>query len=269
MRVVSVSSGGSGDTGAIINLAGALAELGSDVLILDERPGVHGVAGVLGLNARFDLDEMIVRGPAGIHVLPMARCASSLSQLSERELQRLLQRFGRLGIAVDTLLVDAPPGRASSLLAPGAGAQEVIVIAGGSAEAITSSYALIKRLSMEFACREFHVLVSNVASESRARAIVANLAGVAQRYLRVSLEFMGHVPPDEKLQYAARLRLPVVTAFPEAAAAGSFRGLAQVIFGWPCGDDEGCGLSDVIGRLVQPCSLLTAQSHANHRAQYV
>ena len=262
LRVVSISAGagGSGKTGAIVNLAGALAELGSDVLILDEHPAAHSVAAALGLKARFDLedvirrerdfDEVIVRGPAGILILPLARGARSLAQLPAPEQQRLVERCGRLGFPVDTLLVDAAPGSASALVWPGAAAQEVIVLAGGSAAAITAAYALIKRLSNEFARREFHILVGNVASESEARTIFGNMAGVARRYLQVSLDLMGHVPPDDKLQHAARLRLPVVAAFPGAAAAGSFRRLAQAIAGWPRPEEDGCGFDDFMRRLI-------------------
>ena len=257
---ISAGAGGSGKTGAIVNLAGALAELGSDVLILDESPAAHGVTAALGLKARFDLedvirrerdlDEVIVRGPAGILILPLARGARSLAQLPAPEQQRLVERCGRLGFPVDTLLVDAAPGSASALVWPGAAAQEVIVLAGGSAAAITAAYALIKRLSNEFARREFHVLICNVASESEARTIFANMARVARRYLQVSLDLMGHVPPDDKLQHAARLRLPVVAAFPGAAAAGSFRRLAQAIAGWPRPEEDGCGFDDFMRRLI-------------------
>lgn len=268
LRVVSISAGGSGKTGAIVNLAGALAELGSDVLILDEHPAAHGVAAALGLKARFDLedvirrerdlDEVIVRGPAGILILPLARGVRSLAQLPAPEQQWLVERCGRLGFPVDTLLVDAAPGSASALVWPGTAAQEVIVLAGGSAAAITAGYALIKRLANEFARREFHVLVSNVASESEARTIFGNMAGVARRYLQVSLDFMGHVPPDDKLQHAARLRLPVVAAFPGAAAAGSFRRLAQAITGWPRAEEDGCGFDDFMRRLIHSNRLRTA-----------
>lgn len=276
LRVVSISAsaGGSGKTGAIVNLAGALAELGSDVLILDEHPAAHGVTAALGLKARFDLedvirrerdlDEVIVRGPAGILILPLARGARSLSQLPAPEQQRLVERCGRLGFPVDTLLVDAAPGSASALVWPGTAAQEVIVLAGGSAAAITAAYALIKRLSNEFARREFHVLVSNVASESEARTIFGNMAGVARRYLQVSLDFMGHVPPDDKLQHAARLRLPVVAAFPGAAAAGSFRRLAQAIAGWPRAEEDGCGFDDFMRRLIHSNRLRTAAAETSH-----
>mgnify|MGYP001559917367 CR=1 FL=1 len=268
LRVVCVSAGGSGDTGAIVNLAGALAELGSDVLILDEQPAARGVTAALGLKARFDfehvirrerdLDEVIVRGPAGIRILPVARGTRSLLQLPATEQQRVLERCGRLGFSVDTLLVAAAAGSASALPWPGPAAEEVIILAGGSAAAITTAYALIKRLSNEFARREFHVLVSNVASESEARTIFANMSGVARRYLHVSLDFMGHVPPDDKLQHAARLRLPVVAAFPGAAAAGSFRRLAQAIAGWPRAEEDGCGFDEFMRRLIRSDGLRAA-----------
>jgi flagellar biosynthesis protein FlhG len=262
LRIVSVSAAGRGgsDIGATINLAAALAEIGSDVLILDEWSGLPKGAGALGLNVRFNLedllggsrplDDMIVHGPAGIRILPLARCGLSLSQLPESERRRLTLRLKRLGNPVDTLLVDAAPGRASTLLSGACGAREVIVLAGGGASEITAAYALIKRLSNEFARREFHVLVGNVASEDRARGIVGHMAGVARHYLRVSLDFMGHVPPDEKLLHAAHLRLPIVAAFPGAAAAGSFRSLAQAVANWPR-DADGAGvLDDVTSRFI-------------------
>lgn len=264
LRVVTISAGagtgGSGKTGAIINLAGALAELGRDVLVLDENPAARGIAAALGLKPRFDLedvirrerdlDEVIVRGPAGIMILPLARGARSLALLPAPEQQWLVERCGRLGFPVDTLLVDSAPGSASALLWPGTTAQEVIVLEGGSAAAITAAYALIKRLSSEFARREFHILVSDVASESEARTIFGNMARAARRYLQVSLDFMGHICPDDKLQHAARLRLPVVAAFPGAAAAGRFRSLAQAISAWPRADEDGYGFDDFMRRLI-------------------
>ncbi len=260
LQVVSVSTDGSGQPGAIVNLAGALAELGRDVLILDEQAGARGITGALGLKPRFDLadvisgrrelDDMIVTGPAGIRVLSLAHCKGVVSDLPQSEQRRLLDRFGRLNGAVDTLLVESSCGHASSLLACGAGVREVVVLAGGGAKEITAGYALIKRLNNRFARHEFHVMVNNVASEDLARTIVSNMAAVARRYLRVSLDFIGHVPPDEKLQHAARLCLPVVAAFPAAAAAESFRGLAQAVAAWPRGDDAISGLGDIMGRVI-------------------
>ena len=148
------------------------------------------------------------------------------------------------------LLVDSATHAAGALAWPGAAGQEVVVIAGGSAAAITAAYTSIKRLCNELARREFHILVGNVAGESKARAIFDNMAAVARRYLRASLHFMGYVPPDDKLLHAARLRLPVVAAFPGAAAAGSFRSVAQAVAGWPRAAEDGCGFDEFMRRLI-------------------
>lgn len=269
LRVVSISAGAGAGAGAtIVNLAAALSERGSEVLILDEQPAGRGAAAALGLKARFDfehvirrerdLDEVIVRGPAGILILPLARGARALAQLPAAQQQRLIERCGRLGFPVDTLLVDAAPGSASALLWPDAAASDVIVLPGGNPAAITAAYALIKRLANEFARREFQVLVCNVASEAEARTIFTNMAGAARRYLQVSLDFMGHVPPDDKLQQAARLRLPVVAAFPATAATGSFRRLAQAIAGWPRAEAGGSGFDDFMRRLIHSNCARTA-----------
>ena len=259
LRVVSVSADGGG-TAAVINLAGALAEQGSDVLILDERPQGQGVSAALGLNARFDLEhvirrerdleEVIVRGPGGILILPLARGAHSLAQLHAREQLRLVERCARLGIPVDTLLVHAAQGSASALPCAPTAEREVIVIAGGGPAAITAGYVLIKRLSNGCGRREFHVLLANVASEREAQAIFANMAGAARDYLQVALNFMGYIPPDDKLQHAARLRLPVVAAFPRAPAAASYRSLARAVADWPRAEQDGAGFGDFMRRLI-------------------
>ena len=275
LRVVSISAGtgGGGRIGAIVNLAGALAELGSDVLILDEYPPAQGVAAALGLKARCDLqdvisgkrdiDDMIVRGPGGILVLPLARGADSLSRLPASVQERLMERCGRLGLPVDTLLMNAAPGGGSTPIWPLTGARDVVVLAGSGSAAITTAYASIKRLCTEFERREFLVLVSNVAIEGEAREIFGNMAGVARRYLQVSLEFMGHIPPDDKLRHAARLRLPVVAAFPAAAAAGNFRRLARAIAGWPLAEECDGGFDDFMRRLINSSRLRTAATETS------
>lgn len=261
LRIVSINAGADNDGSAtaIVNLAAALIERGSDVLVLDAHPAAQGVAAALGLKARYDLgdvirrerdlEQVILRGPAGILVLPLAGGARCVSRLPPAARQQLLQRCGRLGLALDTLLLDAGADSAGALLWPGVEVQQVIVLAGGSASAITAAYGLIKRQANEYARREFHILVSNVASESEALAIFRNMAGAARRYLQVSLRFLGQIPPDEKLRHATRLRLPVVAAFPGAAAAESFRDLAQAIAGWPRTEGAG-GFDEFMHRLL-------------------
>lgn len=255
LRVVSVSAGegASQRNWAIINLAGALAHGGSEVLILDAGPAQQGVAAALGLQTRFDLedvvrgrrdlDDAILRGPAGIKVLPLARGARALAQMPGADQQWLIERCARAGLAFDTLLADAAQGA-------GVSAPELIFLGGAGASALTQAYASVKRLCGQFARREFQVMVGNVAGEREARAVFANIAGVARRHLRVSLDFLGHVPSDDRLRQAARLRMPVVAAFPDCASAASLRAMAHAIAGWPRPDQDGGGLDGFMRGLI-------------------
>ena len=256
LRVLSVSTGeGAGQRNwAMINLAGALAQGGSKVLILDAGPGEQGVAAALGLRIRFDLadvlgrrrelHEVILRGPGGISVLPLSRGAGSLARLPAPDWQWLVQRCAGAGLSFDTLLADAAHAGAA------APAAELIVLAGGNASAATQAYANVKRLCLGFARREFQVLVSNVQGEGEARAAFGNIARVARRHLCVSLDFLGHVPSDDRLRQAARLRMPVVAAFPDAASAVSLRKLAHSITGWPRTQQDSEGLDGFLRGLI-------------------
>ena len=263
LRVLSVSAGegASKRNWAMINLAGALAQGGSEVLILDAGPPEQGVAAALGLRVRFDLEdairrrrelhEVILRGPGGISVLPLSRGVRSLAQLAAPDRQWLLQCCDGAGQSFDTLLADAAY---ASFAAPAA---ELIVLDGAGASAVTQAYAHVKRLCLGFARRDFQVLVSNVEGEAQARAVFGNIARVARRHLRVSLDFLGHVPSDDRLRQAARLGIPVVAAFPDAASAVSLRRLAYSITGWPRTQQDSEGLDGFLRGLIDAGRPLT------------
>jgi flagellar biosynthesis protein FlhG len=275
LRVVAVAaaSGRAMRSETVVNLAAALAELGSEVLILDESPPAQGIAAALGLPARFDLedvirgerdwDDVIVRGPCGIRVLPFSRAARTPGALSARQRQEFLQHC-RFDLPVDTLLVNTGPQASAAMLWPDQAARKIMVLSGAGPAAVTEAYARIKRQSAEYGQREFHVVVGNVASEEQARTVFQNMAQVARGYLKVSLAYMGHVPRDGRIDTAARLRRPVVTAFPDSAASSAYRQVAQAIHGWPLAAHGRCGFDEFMQRLTEPglpCELAASTRH--------
>ena len=98
---------------------------------------------------------------------------------------------------------------------------------------MTDAYALIKVLNQGFARRNFHIVVNKVASPEEAGVVFNNMAEVARRFLKVSLDFMGFVPRDEKMHRATQLGRTVVDAFPATIAAQAFRTLAEKVEQWP------------------------------------
>lgn len=262
VRVVTVTSGRrrAGKTSIVLNLAVALARCGKNVLVLDEQAGKGNIDAMLGLKPHFDLlhvirrektlDEVIMQGPEGVQIVPAAQGVRKLAQLSVAEQEWLVQSFSHLPKAVDVVLVDAVAGIAGNVLSLSLAAQEVVVVVSGEAASITDAYAMIKVLRQDYAKQRFHIVVSKAKTEGEAQAIFNNMAQAANRYLDVSLEYMGYVPLDEKLRQSARIFKPVVEAFPASPSGTAFRRLAEAVDRWPHPKDDSGRLDTFLQRLI-------------------
>lgn len=262
VRVVSVASGrkGVGKTGDVLNLAVALAKRGRNVMLLDENPAGSNLSRLLGLSPKYDLlqvmqrekslEEVVLRGPEGIGVVPSSQGVKALANLDEDGSEWLLQAFSQFSETPDVILVDALPGLEADGLSLSLAAQEIIVVLSGQATSITDGYALIKILSQQYGRRRFRILVSK-AGEREAQAIFGNMAQAASRFLDATLDLMGYVPLDDKLRQSHRLGRPVVEAFPEAPSAVCFRQLAEVLEQWPYPTDDSAQLRGFMQRLIR------------------
>jgi flagellar biosynthesis protein FlhG len=270
VRVVTLASGGEGvgKTSIVANLAVALARQGRRVLVLDERIGQAGLAARLGLAPRFDLmhvirrektlEDVILHGPEGVDIVSAGQGLAALGELDADAQEWLVRSFSRLPDPVDVVLVDAVPGAASNIPSLSLASQEVVVVVSGEPSAIKEAYALIKVLNLNVAKRRFHILVSKCQGEEEARNLFRNMAEAANRFLGVSLDFMGHVPLDEKVAQAGRLFRTVVDAFPSAPAAKAFHGLAGAMDRWPCPSAETGRLDAFMERLIQSSRITAA-----------
>lgn len=249
-HIITVASGsmGAGKTSAVINLAIALARRGKDVLVIDENAGANNLAGTLGLSAHRDLldvirrdkalDEVIISGPDGIRLLPAGRGMPVLGKLGSHDQTHLIDCFGDFDQPTEVVLIDAAPGRASRMLSLNFSDHEIVVVVSPEPASITAAYALIKHISGDCGVRRFRVLVNRVGIEAEAQLIFDNMAGVALRYLAVSLDFMGFIPPDDKLRQSNRRGRSVIEVFPDAISAAAFRHAAESLNHWSRSEDE-------------------------------
>lgn len=237
--VIAVTSGsnGMGKTTAVVNLAVALAMAGRRVLILDENQDGNNAGAQLGLKARYDLldflkgekslDQIVLRGPAGVALVAARRAREALPycRLDERMLARRLKQISGLA---DVILMDSAFGGsgapATRILAP----RDVIVVLTPTASSITDAYAAIKAMNMNHARRDFGVLINHADSET-AQVVFGNIARVARRHLAVAIDYWGFIPPDGQLPSSAWRKRALVADQPTADAAGGFRRLAAEI----------------------------------------
>lgn len=244
-RVLAVTSGkgGVGKSTISINLATALAEQGSRVMLLDADLGLANIDVLLGLtpaknlqhvlDGSAELNEILLEGPAGVQIVPASSGIQRMAELSNAERAGLIQAFSELEIASDWLVIDTAAGIAANTLQFCEAAQEILVVVCDDPASLTDAYATIKILHQTYGRRRFRVLVNMARNEDDAHAIYQRLLSTTDRFLEVTLEFAGSIPFDRQVVGAARRRAPVLTAYPASAIATSFKKLAIAADRWP------------------------------------
>jgi flagellar biosynthesis protein FlhG len=270
-RVVTVVSArdGLGATSIVVNLAAVLGRSGKDVLVLDENLSQDNVANTLALKPRYDMlnvvrgempwQDAILHGSEGVQILPVARAMQSLPKLDGVQRERLLDSLLAAAKDKDVVLVDAARD-GHSVCASLSGDEPLLLVLNATASGITESYALLKQMAMHNGRQAFDIVVNKVATEREALVVFDNMAQVARCHLKVKLEYLGHIPVDEKLQRATQLCRPVVEAFPAAQASYAMREIAQGLLRVPSVADEG---HDVLGSVMQ--RLMRQARPANNR----
>ena len=254
-RVVAVTGGGGspGRTTAVVNLAAALTAHGKDVLVIDECLGPRSVCALVGgvrgagnfaavMRGERTLEEAVGRHPLGFGVLAASR--DNRAQYTSAQLQKVISG------PADIVLIDAQLDAEGALSPLAMHAHDVLIVMRIGAQSITDAYACMKRLHFAHAIAQFRVLANHVASVPDAQVAIENLAGVAGRYLSVSLESAGYVAADPYMAQALKLARCIVDAFPSTAAARDFRHVAAELPHWP------------MRPAVSACSPATARANA-------
>ena len=263
VRVIAITSGkgGVGKTNVSVNLSVALSDAGKRVMLLDADLGLANVDVLLGLrpesnlshviDGKRTLEEVIVKGPSGIMVVPAASGVKRLAELSSVENAGLIRAFSELNHDIDTLIIDTAAGINESVTSFSRAAQEVVVVVCDEPASITDAYALIKVLSTDFGLHRFRVLANQVQSAQEGRDLFSKISRVTDRYLDVTLEFMGVVPHDDYLRKAVRKQRPVVQAYPRSRSSLAFKNLALKTDRWPVPGAAGGHLEFFVERLIQ------------------
>lgn len=263
VRVVAVTSGkgGVGKTNVSINLSVSAAAAGKSVLLLDADLGLANADVLLGLTPTYNLshvidgectlEEVIVRGPAGIQLIPASSGAQRMSELTPAEHAGIIRAFSELSIPLDLLVIDTAAGIADGVVSFTCASQEVIVVVCDEPASITDAYALIKLLNREHNIGRFRVLSNMVHSAQEGRELFGKLAKVTDRFLDVTLDYMGAIPFDEYLRKAVQKQRAVVEAYPRSRSALAFKTLVQKTDRWPIPAVAGGHLEFFIERLIQ------------------
>jgi flagellar biosynthesis protein FlhG len=202
------------------------------------------------INGDCTLEETIIEGPSGIRIIPASSGIAAMSDLTPAQNAGVIRSFSELTEPVDILLIDTAAGLSDSVVSYTRAAREVIVVVCDEPASITDAYAMIKVMNRDYAVERFHVLANQSHGPQQGRELYNKLARVSQKFLDVTLDYIGSVPYDDCLKKAVQKQKAVVEAFPRSPSALAFKQIAKKTQQWPMPNELEGHLEFFIERLV-------------------
>jgi flagellar biosynthesis protein FlhG len=262
VRVVSITSGkgGVGKTNVSANLALSLVANGNKVLLMDADLGLANIDVLLGLQpicnlshvirGECSLEEVIIKDPSGLRIIPAASGIQDMAELSHIEHAGLIRAFSELSFHPDILLIDTAAGISDSVVSFSKAAHEVLVVVCDEPASITDAYAVIKLLNREHGQHRFRVLSNMVHSAQEGIDLYKKLMKVTDRFLDVTLEYLGSIPYDDYLRKAVQKQRAVVNAYPRSKSAIAFSKIAQKACQWPIPESASGQIEFFVERII-------------------
>ncbi|MBI5235772.1 MAG: MinD/ParA family protein [Deltaproteobacteria bacterium] len=245
-RVISISSGkgGVGKTNTVANLAVALARLGKRSLLMDADLGLGNLDLLFGVQPEYNIthllsgaktiDEVLVKGPDNILILPAASGVQELTNLTADERLSLIAHLESLSVKFDIMLIDTGAGISDNVLFFSGASHDIMVVVTPHGASITDACALMKALLKKRGERSFKLLVNGVKSRKEGLEAYRNVVALASTMrLDISVDYLACVPFDENVRRSAARRMTVMEAFPESKASMGYEELARVVLDLP------------------------------------
>lgn len=263
VKVIAVTGGkgGVGKTNVSVNLSIALGEMGHRTVLMDADLGLANVDVMLGLRPKKNISDVLsgecrltdvmLDVTENVRIVPACSGTQEMTSLSAHEHAELVYAFNEVAEEIDVLVIDTAAGISESVVSFVRAAQEVLVVVCDEPTSITDAYALIKLLNRDYRMTRFRVLANMVDTDTEGRNMFNKLSTVTDRFLDVTLQYVGSIPYDEHVRKSVRRQIPVLKAFSKCKAAIAYRQLAKKVDDWPVQDVPRGHLEFFVERLVQ------------------
>lgn len=246
-RTIAITSGkgGVGKSCVTANLACAFAGDGKRVLVLDADLGLANMdillnlrpAGTLHdvLHGTRTLADVLLKGPAGISVLPSGSGLAEYARLSGDARERLPQVLSALIHDFDYILIDTGAGISEVVMYTASLAQDVLIVATPEPTSFADAYATIKVMAFQQERSRFSLAINQVRKGQSGEAVARKMQQTADQFLqeqfgrRIVLDFAGEIPADAAIEASVRARMPAILRDPQSPAALALDRLARTL----------------------------------------
>lgn len=242
-RVITVTSGkgGVGKSSIAVNLAIALSRLGKKVVILDADFGLANIEIMLGIRPIFNLADLMFRGkslsdiitmgPENIGFISGGSGILELTNLTKDQIVYMIRKLVELDRTADIIIIDTGAGIDDSVLEFVAASSEVLLIATPEPTSITDAYALLKTLKRksEFSIADttIKMITNKVTPDEDGEEIFEKLNIVVNRFLKIKMVYMGHIPVDKAVSKSVMKQRPAIVEYPNSEFSRLITGFAR------------------------------------------
>jgi len=238
---VTSGKGGVGKTNVTINVAIAMARLGLRVGVLDADFGLGNVDVLLGIApgahvghvvaGEKRLEDVVVRGPHGITLIPASSGLQSMTSLSRVQRDRLLAALDLACRELDFLLIDTAAGISDNVMEMLKLAERVVLVTSLEPSAIVDAYALTKVLTGFDAAKEIGVVVNGARTAEEAGLAFRQIETATRRFLKRSVSYYGHIADDPAVRDSVLVQRAIVDVLPQSPASRCYRIVASRLAG--------------------------------------
>ncbi len=238
-RSIAVTSGkgGVGKSTLSLNLALELGRRGKRVCLFDADTNLANITVMTGLvpektlgdwlAGEAGLEEILLDGPQGVHIVPAASGLLELVDLDRNQRQRLIDLLRRLERDYDFLVVDTAAGADRQVLSFLQAVGEVLVAITPEPTSLTDAFSLLKLLHREGFRRPVQVVVNRAPDFDKARATLIRFATAVRKYIGLRVVAPGYVYDDPLASVAVSRQRPLLELFPQSRAGQCLRNFTR------------------------------------------
>jgi flagellar biosynthesis protein FlhG len=130
---------------------------------------------------------------------------------------------------MDLLIIDTSAGISSNVTYFSLFAHDIIVLSSSEPTSITDAYALMKLLFIRYGERSFKLLVNAIQDSNEAMEVYRILKRVGERFLNLSIDYLGYVLMDDNLPRAVKRQRLMTELYPNSKASLCFKRIALKI----------------------------------------
>lgn len=245
-RVITVTSGkgGVGKSSISINLAIWLTRAGKRVVVFDADFGLANIEVMLGIRPQYNLADLMFRGkelkdiitpgPENISFISGGSGIQELARMNREQVMYLTRKLVELDAFADLIIIDTGAGIADNVMEFVVASSEVLLVATPEPTSITDAYALLKALNRksEFSksSTAIKMIANRVKNEEDGKNLYENMSSVVDKFLNISLQYMGSIPQDDQVSKAVMRQKPISITNPNAPSAKALQQLAYQLY---------------------------------------